>query len=110
MQAAKRKDAHLQDKIASAMRQVDIGQFSGWNDLDQLATRVEIQDLEVFESEIVVDGDTFIGPVNVYVVLHYGNEDGDAFPDSYPGSFRGHLSDGKPVIDDVTVDTSSFYQ
>lgn len=66
-----------------------------------------IEGIEVFEEEIRTDGDAFEGLINVHVTLQYS--EGVTMSETFPGRFEGKWKGNKPVIDTVSVDTSSFY-
>jgi hypothetical protein len=44
--------------------------------------------------------------------LNYGQgDDAVSFPEAFPGKVHGHIDDNQDIIiDDMTVDTTSFYQ
>ena len=99
------------DRIAGAVRDVDLTDFACWNDLDVLSSRTIPEDIEVLEDAIDIKDDNFSGVLNVYVLLEYGKGDeGFTSSDGFPGKFKGHFDENdRLVIDEVTVDTSSFY-
>lgn len=98
-------------RIAEAVRGVDLTNFSCWNDLDILSSHTIPEDIEVLEDTIDIKDDHFSGVLNSYVLLEYGKgDDGFTTSDGFPGKFKGHFDENeRPVIDEVTVDTSSFY-
>ncbi|WP_395944055.1 hypothetical protein [Brevundimonas sp.] len=54
---------------------------------------------------------TFEANATVYVTLQYGgSKDGVAMSDAYPASVAGHFEQDRVVIDQVTVNTRSFYE
>ncbi len=101
-------------KVLSAMSSYDLTSSSAWNELDVLATRVSIDDVEVDPAGILFDdAGEFRGSVNIYVVLRYGpdGDDGLETTESFRGRFHGRVSDdGIAEIADVTVDTSPFFE
>jgi hypothetical protein len=102
------------DRIAEAVANVapDLTRYSAWDDLDSLSWHTEVEAVEPLESQIFLEENRFAGNCVVYVQLNYG--DGDdvvSMSDSYPGKFSGHINNNDTVvIDDVEVDTSSFYE
>jgi hypothetical protein len=101
------------DRIAEAVSNVapDLTPYSAWNDLDALSNRTEVEAVEPLESQIFLEGERFAGNCVVYVQLNYGDSDDSAsLSDSFPGKFWGHIDDSSVVIDDIDVDTSSFYE
>jgi Predicted pPIWI-associating nuclease len=83
-----------------------------WGDLDILSTHTTLDGIEVDPEGIIFDGDEFGGVMNVHVTLHYGGHGDDGFTtsDSFPGDFHGRFDKGKPEVDQISVDTSSFYE
>ena len=104
-------DEAQKDRIAEAVRDVDLTGFACWNDLDVLSLRTVPEDIEVLDDAIDINGKIFSGVLNVYVLLEYGKgEEGFTSSDGFPGKFKGHFDENDQlVIDEVTVDTSSFY-
>ena len=100
------------DLAAACVRSVDLTSFDAWNSLDVLSSSTVPDSIEVYEDDIKISDDKFSGVLNVYVTLEYGKgEDGFTTSDGFPGKFRGHFDEtGQAVIDELTVDTSSFYE
>jgi Predicted pPIWI-associating nuclease len=96
---------------AEAARIKDVTSTEAWDALSNVSSNTEVDTVEIFEDEIVVNGSTFSGPLLWHVVLNYGN-DADAFAtsDSVPGTFEGLFDDGRALITRMTADTSSFYE
>lgn len=92
--------------------QHDLAESSGWKELAQLSSETELEDIEVFEDEIIKEDGRYVVPVNVYVTLNYHDSEGDeTFHDAFPGSVVVEVDeDGRPVIRDMSVDTSSFFE
>lgn len=107
-------DELLRRRIAEAVRGIELSETSAWNDLDILSTHTRVEGINVDPDGVVLDANgNFRGVIDIYVSLQYGsnNEEGFASSDSFLGEFRGHLeAHGKAVIDDVTVNTSDFYE
>src|SRR5687768_980357 len=100
----------MKPQIAEAMRSSDLTDFACWNDLDALSSETHVANIEVFDEEIMLSGESFEGSINVYLTLNYGSgDDATWISAAFPGSFSGVLQDGQPVISNVIVDTSSFY-
>lgn len=81
--------------------------------------------LDVLSSSTVFDGiepnpdgvflvqgtDQFEATATIYVTLRYGGDrDGVTVGDAYPAYVSGHFAGVDVVIDDVSVDTGSFYE
>lgn len=55
--------------------------------------------------------DRFEANATIYVTLQYGgSNDGLTLSDSYPAYVKGRVTDGKPEIESISVDTSSFFE
>lgn len=82
--------------------------------LAQLSPLTEVDGVDVFAETIDWDGNSFAADCVVYVGLTYGEEDDDdgvSTSDNFPGRVRGHRSEGDAiVIDEISFDTSSFYE
>lgn len=99
-------------RIAQAVRSTDATETSAWNALDSLSSQTAVDSVEIFEQEIRIEPDHFEGPITWYVMLQYApraGEDSLTISESFPGTFRGHFEGGEPIVDDMTVDTASFY-
>ncbi len=67
--------------------------------------------MEIFDNEIIIEGDHFTGPLLCHVTLQYGSgQDEFTSSDSFPGTFEGLFEDGRAVVTRLTVSTSSFYE
>lgn len=79
--------------------------------LDDLSSDTVFEAVEVAPGGILIDKDNrFEASGTVYVTLKYdGTKDGLAMSDSYPALIRGHIGDDGASVDDVAVDTASFY-
>lgn len=92
--------------LAEAVRGTDLAGTKAWDDLDILSSNTHVEAIEVFEDEIRFDGSRIEGPINVHVTLQYS---GDVIlSESFPGRFEATWKNGKPSIDRILVDTSSF--
>jgi hypothetical protein len=83
-----------------------------WTDLSLLSSNTRVDTIEIFEREVRIDGEQFTGPITWYVVLEYGPRDDDGAlrtSESFPGTFEGHFEGDTPIVDRMTVDTTSFY-
>lgn len=106
---AKKADKHRD--VIDALRKTDFTSLEGWEELEELSSHTELDDIEIFEEEITIKDDKFSGPINVYVLLNYGDDDDESSISSgFPGSVIGHFEGGKPKIDRIDVNTSSFYE
>lgn len=107
------KDGHRLSAIIEAVGGYDIASSHAWSDLDELSKHTEVEALEpnpdgIFE----IDDDRFEATATVYVTLNYGDrKDSTSISDSFPVHVRGKIKKGnKIIIEDVKVDTTSFYQ
>lgn len=106
------KDRQKLDLVIDAVSAVEVTEFSAWKDLDSLSTHTSVEEIEAVPEGIFEDGENgFAAVATVYVDLNYGDKaDGVSSSDSFPVQVQGHFaSDGKAIVDDVSVDTSSFY-
>jgi hypothetical protein len=102
--------ANLREKIVSAVRAKEPTETEAWQDLSVLASAPRVDAIETFEDEIQIEGTAFSGALLWYVTLTYGPPDDEVVSsESFPGKFEGHMTDGLPSIDRMTIDTSSFY-
>jgi Predicted pPIWI-associating nuclease len=101
----------IRRRIAEAVQKTEVTLTEAWQELNLLSSNTQIDTIEIFENEIRIDADRFEGPLTWYVVLRYGAGTSDPVEtsESFPGSFEGRLVDNAPIIDSMTVDTSSFY-
>ena len=105
-------DTIIRQKLAAeAARAKEVSETQAWNDLSILSANTVVETLEIFEDEVVFDGNRFRGPLIWHVTLHYGNgEDAFASSESFPGTFQGEVRGKNAVITEMTAETSSFYQ
>jgi len=92
---------------------VEPSKYEAWNHLDTLASHTIIE--EVYASDISLSASSdrskieFTASLQVSVSLFYGGDkSGNA--SSFPGSATGHISAQGMFLDEVTVDTDSFYE
>ena len=107
-----RSPGEVSRKIVAAVKEADLKAFDAWSDLEVLSSRTQVDAIRVDPAGVSVSDDGFRGIANVYVVLEYAGGPGkESFTtsDAFLGKFRGHFEDGKPVLDQFTVDTSPFY-
>jgi hypothetical protein len=105
---AKNQAQHQRDLIRDAVDSVDIKEFpEAWKKLVPLSKTTNVEMIESIDEDVITkSGKNFTLPINVYVSLKY--EDGE-LSEVFPGSVEGHLDQGRPVIDRLDVDVSSFY-
>lgn len=96
--------------IAKAIRDAAPEATDGWNDLSVLSGNTQVESVEVFEDEISIMGDEFLGPIVWHVDLIYRDPEGDIHQsDSYPGTVSGLINGKEVVIERMTADTRAFY-
>ncbi len=100
--------------VIDAVQNFDLTESSSWSDLDALSTHTYVDEIEVDPEGVILEPESrFRGTMSVYVLLKYESEGEDGFEtsDGFRGRFNGHFeAEAKPVIDDIEVDTSSFYE
>ena len=103
----------MQVMIANQLQDLDLTSLAIWDDLDVLSTHTHVDDIEVPAEGVVIrlDG-TFSAVLNVYLSLQYGKDDQEGFTtsDSFLARVTGRVEEGRVIVDDSTVDTSSFYE
>jgi hypothetical protein len=92
--------------IAEAVRKLELSETEAWADLDVLSSNTHVEAIEVFEDEIRYDGNRYEGPINVHVTLRY--PENVTLSETFPGRFEAKWKGGRPSIESVRVDTSSF--
>ena len=101
------------DAILSAIENFDLSSSPWWSDLDELSSRTMLEALEANPGGIFRGpAGTFEAVGSVYVTLHYGDKrDSASMPDSFPARFIGSINPdtGDVTIEDVQIDTSSFF-
>jgi hypothetical protein len=108
----KERDLPPEDRrrVERALADLDITKWEAWNDLDVLATRTTVEEIEVLSSQISGPPENITGLFNVHVRLSYDMGDQELVNnDAFPATFRAHLEGDEVVFDEVEVDTSSFY-
>lgn len=109
------QDPEQVDRIAAAVdaAQDDLASYSAWDDLDALSANTVVDHIDLMRDGIFKEGNSFTGICTFYVDLNYGQgEDAVTLPEAFPGKVHGHIDDDDEavIIDDMTVDTTSFYQ
>ncbi len=100
-------------KIAEAVRHKVLVErrYTGKKDLDDLSSRTEVDDVDVYEKQISFDGRNFSGLCELSVTMNFDDdEDLDWRTEVFPGHFSGRLEEGRVIVDDVEVDTATFYE
>jgi hypothetical protein len=52
----------IQESVALALKDAELSEFSAWQDLDALSARTEIDQIDLLEEQVRVDGDRIEGP------------------------------------------------
>lgn len=103
-------DDQKRQLIAKAIRDMAPEDTDGWDSLSALSGNTQVETVEVFEDEISISGDKFLGPIVWHVDLIYRDPDGDIHQsDSYPGTVSGQVRGKDVVIEHMTADTRAFY-
>jgi hypothetical protein len=96
----------IQESVALALKDAELSEFSAWQDLDALSARTEIDQIDLLEEQVRVDGDRIEGPINVFVTLHYGDRaDGFEETEEFPGRFTATW---KETVSSSTTFTSMY--
>ena len=107
-------DPETRRSILDAVSSFDVTTSSAWDDLDQLSNRTMFEGLEANPDGVFIESPgSFRAVANVYVTLNYGdNRDSTSMSDSYPVEVQGKIDpqSHEVSIDDLKIDTSSFYE
>jgi hypothetical protein len=104
------EDLQRRRLVAQALRAFDLRQTEAGELLAGLSTSTRIDTAEVFEDEVLLDGETFSGPMVWHVALSFPEPDADALvtSETLPGVFRGHFDGDEAIFDELDVDLSSL--
>jgi hypothetical protein len=87
--------------------------YSAWDNLDALSTHTQVEEVYMDDISLTAIADQarveFRASVQISVALSYDREGPDT-SSSFPGSARGYVDANGMFLDDVTVDTQSFYE
>jgi len=100
-------------QIVDAVQDFPLTDSASWPKLSELSDHTVLDGIEVDPAGIAIVENRFEGLMNVYVGLEYDKDSGEALvtSDAFTGRFKGHFSKaGKPEIEEVTIDTTPFYQ
>jgi carbohydrate-binding DOMON domain-containing protein len=103
----------LQRRITDAVQAHEFVQTEAWGALAALSSDTQIETVETFDDEVRIEGNSFAGPLIWYVKLRYGQEQTEDYlvlSESFPGHFEGRFEGEEPIIEQMTADTSSFYE
>ncbi len=104
----KERDKSMSKAIADAMYDTDITKLPGWDRVVALSSRTEFKEIDVLEDIVIWNDDVFECGANIYIRLNFDGEDEPlSFTGEYPGSFWGHIEGDKPIIDRISIDTTS---
>lgn len=106
-------EGEREQRIADALGEMELTTLALWDDLDSLATHVEVEQVEVPVEGVIVDSDgRFSAVMNIYAVLRYGGDDEEGFrtSDSFLAKLSGRLDGVVPLVEHSSVDISSFYE
>ncbi|MEI8395863.1 MAG: hypothetical protein WCF85_14075 [Rhodospirillaceae bacterium] len=108
-QLSQHHEAPSSKAISDAMNASDVTKFPGWKDVADLSANTTLCDMDILDDIIIYEGASFHCGVNVYVKFEF--PDDEKFPivsDEFPGSLKGHVEGDNIVIDDISIDTTSF--
>jgi hypothetical protein len=98
--------------IAQVVRRQNVWHTEAGVGLRKLSPEATIDSIELLESEVLLNGDQFSGPVVWYVTLVFPDTEGGKLVSSetFPGIFLGHFENDAPVLDSLDVDFGSLSQ
>jgi len=104
-------DRPKREAVMHAITDYNIAESGARDDLDMLPVRTVVESVEASPERIFEAGeDGFAAVATVYISLASGESTDDHFiPDSFPAYVEGHFENGDAVIDNLSIDTSSFY-
>ncbi len=99
-------------EAASTLSYDEFVKLSIGDDVSELSSNTIFEGLEISPDAIFKSGaEGFEASGIVYVELNYGGtRDPVSMPDSYPAVVKGTYGNGKAEIEEIDVDTSSFYE
>jgi hypothetical protein len=104
-------DPRIEEALRDAAQHIsELSGYSAHGDLDALSSNTIFTGIDVYEDAIIREGDEYIAPATIYVELNYGGKsDAAVMGDSFPGTVRFIVKDNHVDIEDISVDTGSFY-
>ena len=108
----------LGDVLNDMLLKEDITNTAAWLDLQAMSNNTEIDGIYVISESAVFQGNHFIAPAVINVTLNYGGKnDQTSMTDSFPAEIKFRINitntarkSGEISIEDITVDTRSFYE
>ena len=107
---AKMRRRAVQQAVVIAAQTGDMTQFDAYHDLMALSSNTQIDDFDVDEDFVILNGNLFSGAGNIYVILNYGSKDDEITESAgFLCKFSGHFEGEIPIIEQMEVDVSGFY-
>ncbi len=98
-------------KLEDALSRLDITKMQAWNDLDQLSSKTVFEGMSVDGDLSVTNGKVTLAPATIFVSLHFGKgEDAFKAKDAFPAQVFFRTTGDVVDIEDVRVNTSSFFE
>lgn len=108
LRSARRRHAHI-EAILDAAEAYRIEETSEWPKLAELAEETVVDGVRANPDSIILQGETFSGILNAYVILKVHGDDPFEETDAFPARFEGHFEGTRAVIDKTDVSVRSFY-
>ena len=106
-------DGRKRDAIIEAIARYDLSESSDWIKLDELSTHTDFEEVDAVPEGIFESTSTdFEVIATVFVTLNYGSrKERSSMSDAFPAYIKGQYNQSTFAvsIDEVSVDTSSFY-
>lgn len=102
----------LADALERAVEDYDLPASDDWGPLDELSQSTAFDGFDLDpDSTVIVDG-TFRTPGTVFVTLNYDSNSDEpiSMSDSFPMIVRFKVIDNAVQIEEIEVDTSSFFE
>lgn len=98
-------------EAVNGLSHADLARLGAWASLAELSSQTVFEGVDVNTDSIIIRADDrFEALADVYVTLNYGGGDEEAsLSDGYPATVRGHIEGDMAVVDQVELDTGSFY-
>ena len=106
------------DALNEMLKSEDISHTAAWQDLQGLSSDTQIDAIYAIPESAVYQGSRFVAPAIISVTLNYGSKNNHtSMTDSFPAEIKFRLVNKKDAkinheiaIEEITVDTRSFYE
>ena len=111
-------DLRIGDALNELLRSGDFSHTDAWHNLQELSSNTQVDAIYAISESAVYQSGRFVAPAIINVTLNYGGvSDHTSMADSFPAEIKFRISNTKSAqespaisIEDITVDTRSFYE